>query len=73
MILPGECINVSHTVCIECETELSLMVCASTARYHIGFFCPNWALIVVRVGIMGVLGRLNQYEGGGLGPAVKFS
>ena len=41
MALPGECIHGSHTVCVECGTELSLKVCASAAGYYIGFFCPN--------------------------------
>jgi hypothetical protein len=41
MALTGECVNASHTACIECGTELSVKVCASAAGYYIGFFCPN--------------------------------
>ena len=38
MALPGECVNASHTVCIECGTELPLKVCPGAAGYYIGFF-----------------------------------
>ena len=41
MALTGECVNVSHTICIECGTELPIKVCASAAGYYIGFFCPH--------------------------------
>jgi hypothetical protein len=41
MTLRGECVNASHTVCIECGAELSIKVCASAVGYYIGFFCPN--------------------------------
>ena len=41
MALPGECIHTSHTVCIECGTELPLKVYSSAAGYYIGFFCTN--------------------------------
>ena len=41
MTLPGECINATQTVCIECGTTLDLEVLCSAAGYYIGFFCPE--------------------------------
>ena len=40
MTLPGECVNNTQTVCMECGTALDLKVLASAAGYYIGFFCP---------------------------------
>jgi predicted RNA-binding Zn-ribbon protein involved in translation (DUF1610 family) len=41
MTLPGECVNDTQTVCIECGAELNIQVLSSAAGYYIGFFCPN--------------------------------
>jgi len=41
MTLPGECVNDTQTVCIECGTELSIQVLSSAAGYYIGFCCPQ--------------------------------
>ena len=41
MALPGECVNSTETVCMECGTTLGLKVLASAAGYYIGFFCPQ--------------------------------
>ena len=39
MTLPGECVNDTQTVCIECGAELNIQVLSSAAGYYIGFFC----------------------------------
>ncbi|MDO8971437.1 MAG: hypothetical protein Q7U74_12160 [Saprospiraceae bacterium] len=39
MALPGECINETQTVCMECSTALTIQVLSSAAGYYIGFFC----------------------------------
>ena len=41
MTLPGECVNDTQTVCMECGTALDIQVLCSAAGYYIGFFCPN--------------------------------
>ncbi len=41
MTLPGECLNVTSAVCLQCGTDLSVKVCVSAAGYYIGFFCPH--------------------------------
>ena len=41
MTLPGECVNDTQTVCIECGAELNIQVLSSAAGYYIGFFCPS--------------------------------
>ncbi len=41
MVLPGECVNATRTVCSECGTELALKTCTSAVGYYIGFFCPH--------------------------------
>jgi len=41
MTLPGECVNDTRTVCIDCGTELNIRVLSSAAGYYIGFFCPQ--------------------------------
>ena len=39
MTLPGECVNDTQTVCIDCGRELKVQVLRSAAGYYIGFFC----------------------------------
>ena len=41
MVLPGECIESTQTVCAECGRELPIKVCRSVAGFYIGFFCPH--------------------------------
>ena len=41
MTLPGECVNDTQTVCMECDTALGIQVLCSAAGYYIGFFCPH--------------------------------
>jgi len=41
MALPGECVNETQTVCMECGTTIDLQVLCSAAGYYIGFFCPE--------------------------------
>ena len=41
MALPVECICDSRTICIECNTVLTIQVLCSAAGYYIGFFCPE--------------------------------
>ena len=41
MTLPGECVNDTQTICIECGAELNIQVLSSAAGYYIGFFCPQ--------------------------------
>jgi len=40
-MLPGECVNDTTTVCVECCSELTIGVLRSQAGYYIGFFCNN--------------------------------
>ena len=39
MTLPGEYVNDTQTVCIECGAQLNIQVLSSAADYYIGFFC----------------------------------
>ena len=41
MTLPGECVNDTQTVCVECGALLEIQVCKSMAGYYVGFFCPH--------------------------------
>jgi len=41
MALPGECLNVTNAVCLQCGTDLPVKVCQSAAGFYVGFFCPH--------------------------------
>jgi hypothetical protein len=41
MALPGECVEDTQTVCMECGAVLDMQVLRSPAGYYIGFFCPR--------------------------------
>ena len=42
MALPGECVNETQTVCMECGTTIDLQIlCSAAGGYYIGFFCPE--------------------------------
>ena len=58
MALTGECVNASHTACIECGTELLIKVCVSAAGYYIGFFCRIAGLTAMRAAILATERRL---------------
>lgn len=48
MTLPGECVNDTKAVCIDCGKELNIRVLSSTGGYYIGFFAPSVALTAER-------------------------
>ena len=41
MTLPGECVNDTQTVCVECGARLEIQVCKSMAGYYVGFWCDR--------------------------------
>ena len=41
MTLPGECVNDTQTVCVECGALLEIQVCKSMAGYYVGFWCDR--------------------------------
>jgi len=40
-MIPGECIGVTKTSCMECGEDMKIGVYSSAAGFYVGFFCPN--------------------------------
>ena len=40
-MIPGECVGLEGTECIDCGDMLLPRVCSSAAGYYVGYWCDN--------------------------------
>ena len=38
-MMPGECLGMDGTKCMDCGTSLELKICSSPAGYYLGYIC----------------------------------